>query len=229
MRRFLPKKSADHREQIKVIDFHFNKRKDVKKYSITSLLIDPGTKNVGLRCVKETRVGDNSNKEILFFDVMNPGKKNDSLFECMSNTIDMLMIIKETLLECDYIVIEKQMSFNHDLTRQMQNIETAIMFITKDKGSRPILVEIDSQTKSRVFDKCKKEYSKPASKSIKNRQTKEKAIDAALVILEEEDDEFSLDVISTSKKKDDLCDVCCYEYIWRKYIDTVDTLPIRFV
>lgn len=212
------------RSLFKLNDFHSEKRKGVTKEDITVMIIDPGTKNCGIRCVTKTK----SCKNILHFDLLHFGKRGEQLNECLINTISEFKVLEKTLLKCDYILIEKQLTRNTDLIRQMQNIETIIMTLTRDKGSMPILVEIDSKAKSISFKKCSEDYdTKGLNKGAKNRMTKKKGIDAAQEILLEAEDTESIRTIEIMKKKDDLSDVCCYEYVWWWCFDLLD-LPIKF-
>jgi len=204
-------------------DFHTEKRDKIRQSDIVTFFIDPGTKNCGMRCTKKSSNGE---KELVFFDLINFGQKNECLHGCLAKTVNSLTTFKSILVECDYIVIEKQLSQNVDLTRQMQNIETCIMLLTKDQGRRPIIVEIDARAKSIAFEKCTDEHLKPISRYMKNKQTKEKGKDAAMTLLEEDGDSLSIDAINKTKKKDDMSDVVCYEYVWWKYLEEMN-IPIK--
>lgn len=215
-------------ENVRFINPHTFKGQRPPKNRITVMTIDPGTKNCAIRAVTKTVTENTSTKELVFFDLIHPGKRGDCLYDCVIQTIEELKAMESTLVMCDYIVIEKQLVQNTDLIRQMQNLETAIMMITKDKGNQPIIVEVDARIKSIAFEKCAAEYERESTQAKRNRQTKLKSIDAAPVILREDNDEYSLRMISFSTKKDDLSDVCCWEYAWWKCMDTLENLPLAF-
>ena len=200
-------------------DFHTKKREISRQDNVVAFFIDPGTKNCGIRCTKKTSSGE---KELVYFNLVNFGEKNECLHGCLAKTVNVLTTFKDILTECDYVVIEKQLSQNVDLTRQMQNIETCIMILTKDQGRRPIIIEVDARAKSIAFEKCTEEHLKPISRHMKNKQTKEKGKDAAMTLLEEEDDSLSIMAINATKKKDDMSDVVCYEYVWWKYLEEMN-------
>lgn len=179
--------------------------------NINAVFIDPGTKNCGFRAVNM----NNGSISTYFHDLIHFAKKGESFSESMKGAVNFVNDMKLIFTDAHYIVIERQMSFNYDLTRMSQHLISCIAMITKDTGNRPLIVEIDSRLKSASFDRDRV-----------GTTTKKLGIDAARRICEEREDFETLQLINSHKKKDDICDVLCYEYIWWSLLnDSVIEIP----
>jgi len=123
-----------------------------------------------------------------------------------------------------YIVIESQMTISYDNTRMCQHLITHFMSSLKDKGNRPIIIELTSQAKTRLLE-CPKGLSK--------YQYKKWCANKAITHLEErknEREEAYIDSIKSSKKKDDMGDAICQYYAWLKIMEgeaIQPTLPVK--
>lgn len=106
---------------------------------------------------------------------------------------------------CHYIVVESQLPINYDLVRMSQHIISYIMAGVKDKGLRPLIIEIDPHLKSRMLDAPPK-MSKP--------QLKKWCRNKAIEILIARGDHATAQLIKEASKGDDHGDVVCYEEIW---------------
>lgn len=167
--------------------------------SINAVFIDPGTRNCGVRAVNK----QDERITVYFHELVHFSKKNESFAEALSGALKFVNELSYIFDDSHYIVIERQMNFNYDLMRMSQHLISCLAAITKNKGNRPIIVEIDSRLKSSSFDKDRV-----------GTTTKKLGIDAARRICSERNDSRTLSLINTTTKKDDICDVVCYEYIW---------------
>ncbi len=122
-----------------------------------------------------------------------------------TNACDVLKEICENYLEeCHYIVIESQLSFAYDNVRIQSHITCALCIYLKDKGNRPLLIEMDPKLKTRLLGA-------PAMKDKK--QIKQWAINKACEFFTEEGDLESLQFmkdLAKSRKSDDIADTKCY-------------------
>ena len=169
--------------------------------------MDPAILFFGLRC---ERIHSNGKKETIEFSLTNftknegkepqeVGKENFYYINCI-NIIS--KYCDEFLKDCHYIIIESQLSFNYDMVRLSSHIIAIMCTLLKDRGNRPIIIEMDPKLKSRLLgapplkgDKLKKWC------SVKAREK-----------LEEERDTESLkfmDDCAETSKDYDLADVKC--------------------
>lgn len=106
-----------------------------------------------------------------------------------------------------YIVIESQMAISYDNTRMGQHLITFFMTFLKNKGNRPIIIEFNSQSKTRLLG-CPKGLKKPEYKVW----CREKAIE--LLKSRGEREEKFINFLKNSKKKDDMGDAICQCEAW---------------
>ena len=123
-----------------------------------------------------------------------------------------------------YIVIESQMTVSYDNTRMCQHLITYFMSAMKNKGSRPVVIEITSRAKTKLLE-CPKGLSK--------YQYKKWCTEKAITFLKERKNDKEEDYINslqTTKKKDDMGDAICQYYAWFKIMDgeaMQPTLPTK--
>jgi hypothetical protein len=172
--------------------------------------IDPAVKNCAIRV---ERWYPNNKIETIEFshsdftlpydkdNVQETGKENFFY----TNSCDVLKEICENYLEeCHYIVIESQLSFAYDNVRIQSHITCALCIYLKDKGNRPLIIEMDPKLKTRLLGA-------PAMKDKK--QIKQWAIDKACEFFTEEGDLESLQFmkdLAKIRKSDDIADTKCY-------------------
>lgn len=109
-----------------------------------------------------------------------------------------------------YILVESQLTINPDMTRMGQHLISHLMNIIKNKGYRPLIVELDPHLKTRLLD-CPPKMKKP--------QYKAWCRDKAVEILKERGDYETANLIETTSKGDDHGDVVCYEVVWWLMLD----------
>lgn len=124
-----------------------------------------------------------------------------------------LYSIAEDLYECDYILVESQMRNNPEATRMSQHIISTLLGIIE--GSTAIIIEILPTVKSKSF----------GIKGLKGKDLKKKATEIATEILRTRQDHVAYDIITSSKKKDDIADVVLYCDAWYRFLQTDKFAP----
>lgn len=121
--------------------------------------------------------------------------------------------IRRELRECDYILIESQLSRNPEAIRMAQHIISTILAVSCDFGlldedgtsiQRPLIVEVAPYFKSRYF----------GVRKHKGLDLKKWATIKAFDILERNGDTTARDIIKKDRKKDDQSDVILYCEAW---------------
>lgn len=122
-----------------------------------------------------------------------------------TNSIEILRKYLPYFEMCQYILVESQLPINYDAVRMSQHILTFLMMNLANKGCKPMICEIDTYFKSRIFN---------APKKMKKPELKKWCIQYAFDLLEKRGDKATLEMIKSSGKKDDLCDTLCYCEGW---------------
>ena len=121
--------------------------------------------------------------------------------------------LRKELRECDYILIEAQLSKNPEACRVSQHIISTIMAVVNGcceldsngvAATRPLIVEVAPHFKSRYF----------GVRGPKGQDLKKWAIVKAFSLLERNGDTTALEIIKKDRKKDDQCDVVLYCEAW---------------
>ncbi len=108
---------------------------------------------------------------------------------------------------CQYIVVESQLGINYDLIRMGQHLLSYLMIRLANRGSKPLIIEIDSRFKTRMMQAPAKFESKTALKKWTTNR--------ALELLVRNRDQRGLETMnSCGAKKDDLGDVIVYCEAW---------------
>lgn len=193
---------------------------------LVGVFVDPGIKNCAIRIAhydldtgaKTTRLQLNFDftHESLTTEFVTTGYGIDTIY--YTNVSKALDEYSELFRWAHYIVIESQLPINYDLVRMSQHITTYLMMTVKDKGFRPLIIEIDPKLKSRMLGAPPK-MTKPQLKVwCKNK---------AVAILRERGDTVTADMIEKVRKGDDHGDTVCYEEIWWMILrDGLNTPPI---
>lgn len=134
-----------------------------------------------------------------------------------TNMSRVIFCLREDLKECDYILIEAQLSRNPEACRVSQHIISTIMAVVNDccvldcnglASTRPLIVEVAPHFKSRYF----------GVKGLKGQDLKKWAIVKAFSLLERNNDTVAMETIKKDRKKDDQCDVILYCEAWGNII-----------
>jgi len=173
--------------------------------------IDPGIKNCCIRVERRTFDNDIMKVETLLQIKMDFTVKNTSDTDIgldtiyYTHTIDLLEKYIQYFITSQYIIIESQLPINYDMVRMSQHIISFLMIYTKDKGLKPLIIEIDPRFKSRIFG---------APLKMTKPELKKWAWEYAVKILKDRNDNETANMILSSTKKDDHGDVICYTEAW---------------
>jgi hypothetical protein len=106
---------------------------------------------------------------------------------------------------CQYILIESQLPINYDAVRMSQHLITFLMMNLANKGVKPMICEIDTYFKSRIFN---------APKKMKKPELKKWCRDQALELLKKRGDTQAYEALISAGKQDDMGDVVMYCEGW---------------
>lgn len=174
--------------------------------NITIAAFDPGVVNTGLRIEDRKIEEDGSTKvDTIEQQLIISDKKGDCqhFYVKMRNKIYEL---KEKLKKCDYILIESQMPNNPQAIRMCQHIISTLLSFLAD--SNTLVIEILPTVKSRAF----------GLKGVRGKDLKKWAVEKAIDILQERNDDTGLKLLQSSKKKDDQSDVVLYCESWSRFL-----------
>jgi hypothetical protein len=120
------------------------------------------------------------------------------------NSLNILQEFCSKYLEqCHYICIESQLSFAYDMVRISSHIISAMCVYLKDKGNRPLILEIDPKLKTKLLG---------APPMRKKKDVKNWCINKAFELFKAENDTESLQFMNRMKatlKADDVGDTKC--------------------
>jgi len=170
--------------------------------------IDPAIKNNAIRV---ERWYSNGKIETIEFSHTNFTLPNNEKIPKVGEEnfyyINACKIIKELcenyLEDCQYICIESQLSFAYDNVRISSHIICALCIYLKDKGNRPVIIEMDPKLKTRLLG---------APPMKKKDQIKKWSVEKACEFFEEEEDIESLKfmkLMAKIRKADDIGDAKC--------------------
>jgi hypothetical protein len=182
--------------------------------SIVTTCIDPAI----LNCAFRTAVYDiNTRKSRTLFMLKFDFTESSSKFSTLghygmetryySTIYETLAPYEEYFLASQYICIESQMSFNYQMTRMGQHLISYMMQTVRNKGAKPLIIEICSKTKSQMLN---------APPKLNSAQLKLWAHEMGIKYLEADGEieraNFLRSLPKTGKNKgNDYGDVICYE------------------
>lgn len=124
-----------------------------------------------------------------------------------------------------YIVIESQMTVNYDLVRMGQHFISYFMTRLKDRGNRPLIIEINNQAKTKLLE-CPVRGNK--------YEYKKWCIQKAIEFLNSRDnfevEKNYLFSLESKGKRDDISDAICQYYAFLKILEDEynrPTLPVK--
>lgn len=193
----------------------------VKNDNIIVTSIDPGIVNCGVY-VSCYNLKEKSHKS-LYLARLTFNKGENHYIESI-NQLEKLEQENNFFSASHYIVIESQMTVSYDNTRLSQHLITYFMSTLKNKGSKPLIIEITSQAKTKLLG---------CPKGLTKYQYKKWATEKAIELLEDrgEDSENKyVQSITTNSKKDDKSDAICQYYAWIKIMEgdaMKPTMPVK--
>lgn len=125
--------------------------------------------------------------------------------------------------QSQYIIIESQMAISYENTRMGQHLISYFLTRFKDKGKRPLIIEINSKIKTKLLG-CPEKLSKYQYK----KWCREKALELLKTkSLDDDNKNKFIKLININKKSDDMGDVVCYFEAWTKIIeDGLNQVPM---
>ena len=191
-----------------------------KNIIITS--IDPGIVNCGIY----TTAYDSETKKIksIYLEKLVFNDGNNHYLNSLKK-LEELENQHKLFSSSHYIVIESQMTVNYDLVRMGQHLISYFLTKLKNKGNRPLIIEITSQAKTKLLD-CPKGLSK--------YQYKKWCTSEAIKYLKEqgqgESEKDFIYKLESAKKSDDMGDSICQFLALIKIIEgeyNRPTLPVK--
>ena len=204
-----PAKSESDRKGIYTIHHMHDMSYDRKVYHDGYLIvasIDPAVKNYSLRIERRPNIGYKTPIEPLVYfrlsldedEFYMHDNKESTLYITLNKLLDSLLY---QFLDCDMIIIEKQLPFKPVTMKIEQHTIAYFMNHLKDTPYMPLLIEMDAKTKGKMIGSP----SGMSEKAFKTWCTKK-----AIEILNKRNDQLSLDVMKQNGKKlDDLSDTVC--------------------
>lgn len=189
---------------------HSNPSPILRNNNIIIVSIDPGIVNCGVY--------------IGYYDTIS--KKTSSLYmarlcfnKSTNHYVESMKQLKELEEKNNYfssahfILIESQMSISYNNTRMGQHLLTLLSTIVKDKGNRPLVLEYNSQIKTKLLG-CPKKMKKPDYKKWCKRKAQE-----LLEQNKDQDHEKEFIVNLNIGKGDDMGDAVCQFFTWIKIME----------
>lgn len=186
---------------------HLKEAPVMRNKNMIIVSIDPGIVNCGvyINCLN-TETG----KETSIYMARLEFNKGENHYVSSLKILNELEETEKYFSSAHYIVIESQMAVSYDNTRMAQHLITYFMTKLKDKGNRPLIIEFNSQSKTRLLD-CPKGMKKPQYK----KWCQEKAI-SFLEDRKSPKEEKFITCLKVVKKGDDMGDAVCQMYAWMK-------------
>ena len=179
--------------------------------------IDPGIRNCGLR-VEQRRLLDNVLVDVKtvimvrinFNEEDSQGERKDSGTVTLdtsyyTRSADILDQFIPYAIQCQYILIESQLPINYSMVRMSQHLITYLCVGVKNRGYRPLIIEIDPHLKSRLLN---------APTKMKKPELKKWCRQKALEVLLARGDNVGHDAILKVGKGDDMGDTVCQCEAW---------------
>ena len=194
--------------------------------SFIGVFIDPGIKNLAIRISRfypdTNRIETITQNKMSTYDEYkkierNPKNVSNTGFDFGVDTAyytgvcDCLDRLIHLMVLSHYIVIEEQYYENTLLIRLAQHIMAYLSVSLKNKGNRPLIIELSNKLKTRKLG---------AKGTMSKRETKNFCKEEAPKILRKRGDMVILDkIIGNGKGKlDDHCDVICMDEVWWMHI-----------
>ena len=167
--------------------------------------IDPGIANCGIYvCCYNIK----TKKETSLYLGRLEFKGEDSHYTKSISVLNELEEVNKYFSSSHYIIIESQMAISYTNTRMGQHLITYFLTSLKDKGNRPMVIEFNSQSKTRMLG-CPKGMKKPEYK----KWCRETASKLLIERNSEHENQF-LDCLKNQKKADDMGDAICQYKSW---------------
>jgi hypothetical protein len=203
----IPKGQAPDKSQYTLYYPHILpiKEREWENIYVQFVSIDPGTKNFAFRIERRYY---NGKIETYAFEKHSPLEikteqiNNDNVtINHLYNNINLILNKHKTLYETThYIIIERQLPQNYMATRVAQHFISYFIHELTDKFLRASILEVDPKLKGKMLK---------APKGMRERELKVWSTHEARRLFVLNKDNFSLNILDKTRKKDDLADTKC--------------------
>lgn len=131
--------------------------------------------------------------------------------QTLTNIFRHLVFLDSLLVECHYIVVEQQMSFNPSVAAVEKCILGVLQCIVANHGVRPMIVLAHASLKSSTFEDVIPKMKKP--------ELKKWCAAKACALLKQHSEPEIANRLAAMTKDDDLGDVVCYTEAWFNILD----------
>lgn len=175
----------------------------VKREFTKFMSIDPGTRNFAIRVeIRGTIAGERCVRPIYYsvWDIATAKEAKtdpDAPVETYRNLITRFEEIKSLIMDTDIIVIERQLPINFKSALMMHTAAVIMSMWLRDSPYYPVIYKVCPKLKGRMLG---------APRKISKEELKQWAVVKATEILTHVGDEWSLGVLKSVKKADDLSD-----------------------
>lgn len=174
---------------------------------IVGIFIDPAIKTCAMRIAENNR---STNEVKTLVQVLLDFRCNETEFATSGtsyyfNCFDVLDTYKDYFINSHYIIMEHQSTrASYNVIRISQQILSYFLSTVRDKGCRPLIIEIDARLKSSFFNIPR----------MKKPLLKKRTTEIAINILKERGENELANKIEKISKNDDHGDTICYEFLW---------------
>lgn len=182
--------------------------------------IDPGIVNCGIYTCSYN-IEDKTHRS-LYLDRLEFNENKDNHY---IESINKLEALDKLFSSSHYIVIESQMTVNYNLVRMGQHLVTYFTTKYKEKGNKPIVIEINNQAKTKLLD-CPKGLTKYRYKKWCTEEAVRRINDRN----NDEVEKHYIYKIKNSGKSDDMSDTVCQHYAFVEIMNDEynhPTLPVK--
>lgn len=195
----------------------------MRNENIVITSIDPGIVNCGIY----TTAYNTETKKIksIYLEKLVFNRSNNHYLDSLSQLHE-LENKHKLFSSSHYILIESQMTVNYDLVRMGQHLISSFLNIVKNKGNRPIIIEISNQAKTQLIEEKK-------PKGLTKYQYKKWCTAQAMEFLRNkggDSEEVYIHKLEHSKKADDMGDSVCQTIAFVKIMEgeySRPTLPVK--
>lgn len=167
-------------------------------------VIDPGTVNCCIRCSSYNPTNGMSKTLTQCLINFTSSSTPDGTTFYYDVSLKLLEPFIPYFINSHYIGIESQLSINYDMVRMGQHLTTYIMCNVRNKGHRPLILELDSHLKTRLLN---------APPKMTKPQRKKWAHEIGIKFLEASGEINVANMLRGCSKGDDHGDTICYEKV----------------
>lgn len=194
-----------HKPPFAVFSAHDEKSPLMRNNNMIITSIDPGIYNCGIYVCCYNNV--EKTYQSLYLDRLNFKDETGNYYDKSIKILDKIQEKHQFFSSSHYIIIESQMAISYNNTRMGQHLITYFTTRYSNRGNRPLVIEFNSQSKTRLLN-CPK---------MKKYEYKKWCRNKAVSLLKERNNDSEkkfIDCLLVSKKADDMGDTICQLYAW---------------